>query len=151
MKRLLIILAGLSVGVGLTAGVAMTGTTNTQQAAKAPVKSTITIRHQMHGCHAWSVKGGPYGAALRTTLARGGTITFLDNDVMSHKLVKTSGPAVRYRPGPAMRHMSASVRVTFGKAGIYKFTTKAGEDYPGMALKTIGEDNVLRLTVRVTG
>ncbi|TMM28957.1 MAG: hypothetical protein E6F93_11040 [Actinobacteria bacterium] len=148
MKRLLIILAGLSVGVGLTAGVAITGTTNTQQGAKAPVKSTITIRHQMRGCHAWSVNGSAYVATQKTTLAHGGTITFFDND--AHKLVKTSGPAVRYRPGPAMRHMSASVRVTFTKAGVYKFTTKAGEDYPGMAMKTIGEDNVLRLTVRVS-
>jgi plastocyanin len=151
MKRLLIVLAGLSVGVGLTAGVAMTGPTKTQQAAKAPMKSAVTIRHQMRGCHAWSVNGGAYRAAQTTSLAQGGTITFLDNDVMSHKLVKTSGPAVRYRPGPAMRHMSASVRVTFGKTGVYKFTTKPGEDYPGMAMKTIGEDNVLRLTVRVTG
>ncbi len=150
MKRLLIILAGLSVGIGLTAGVAMTGTTKVQHAAKAPVKATITIRHQMRGCHAWSVDGGAYGAAQRTTLARGGTITFLDNDVMPHKLVQTSGPTVRYYSNPAMRHMSASVRVTFGKAGVYKFTTKPGEDYPGMAMKTIGEDNVLHLTVRVS-
>src|SRR4051812_7018498 len=106
MKRLLIILAGLSIGVGLTAGVAMTGTTKTQPAAKASAKSKITIRHEMRGCHAWSVNGSAYRAAQKTTLARGGTITFFDNDVMSHKLVKTSGPAVRYRPGPAMRHMS---------------------------------------------
>jgi plastocyanin len=150
MKRLLIILAGLTVGIGLTAGVAMTGTTPQRQAAKAPVKSTITIRHQTKGCHAWSVNGGPYLATQRTTtLARGGTITFLDNDVMPHKLVQTSGPAVRYHGSPAMRHMSASVRVTFGKAGVYRFTTKPGDDYPGMAIKTIGEDNILRLTIKV--
>jgi plastocyanin len=150
MKRLLIIVAGFSVGVGLTAGVAMTGTKTQQQAAKAPAKSTITIRHQMKGCHAWSVNSGSYLATQRTTLARGGTITFVDNDVMSHKLVQKSGPAVRYHGSPAMRHMSAAVHVTFGKAGVYKFTTKPGEDYPGMAMKTIGEDNVLRLTVKVT-
>jgi plastocyanin len=149
MKRLLIIMAGFSVGVGLTAGVAMTGTKTQQQATKAPAKSTITIRHQMKGCHAWSVDGGPYRALQRTTLARGGTITFVDNDVMPHKLVQTSGPAVRYHGSAAMRHMSATVRVTFGKAGVYKFTTKPGEDYPGMAMKTIGEDNVLRLIVKV--
>ncbi len=149
MKRLLIILAGLSVGVGLTAGVAMTGTT-AQRHANAPAKSTITIRHQLRGCHAWAVNSGAYRAAQKTTLARGGTITFVDNDVMSHKLVQTSGPAVRYHGARAMRHMSASIRVTFGKAGLYKFTTKAGEDYPCMAMKTIGEDNVLRLTVRVS-
>jgi plastocyanin len=149
MKRLLIIVAGFSVGIGLTAGVAMTGTNTTPTVAKAPAKSTITIRHQMKGCHAWSVNGGPYRATQRTALSRGGTITFVDNDVMPHKLVETSGPAVRYRSNPAMRHMSATVRVTFPKAGVYKFTTKAGEDYPGMAMKTSGEDNVLRLTVKV--
>jgi plastocyanin len=104
----------------------------------------------MKGCHAWSVDGGSYLATQRTTLARGGTITFVNNDVMPHKLVQKSGPAVRFQGSPAMRHMSATVRVTFGKAGVYKFTTKPGEDYPGMAMKTIGEDNVLRLTVKVT-
>jgi plastocyanin len=148
MTRLLVVLAGFTVGAGLTAGVAMTGTT-AQHAAKAPSHSKITIRHQMRGCHAWAVNGGAYRATQKTTLARGGTITFVDNDVMPHKLVLTSGPAVRYHGTPAMRHMSASVRVTFPKAGVYKFVTKAGEDYPGMAMKTIGEDNVLRLTVRV--
>src|SRR5436309_13317463 len=110
MKRLLIILAGLSVGVGLTAGVAMTGTTNTQQAAKAPVKSTITIRHQMRGCHAWSVNGNAYLATQKTTLARGGTITFFDNDVMTQKLVKTSGPAIGYSRVPAISHTRARCR-----------------------------------------
>src|SRR4051812_34948913 len=129
MKRLLIILAGLSVGVGLTAGVAMTGTIGQQKTATVPAKSKIMIRHQMRGCHTWSVNGSPYRAVQTTTLARGGTITFVDNDVMSHKLVQTSGPAVRYHGTRAMSHMSAAIRVTFAKAGVYKFTTKAGEDY----------------------
>ena len=62
--------------------------------------------------------------------------------------MKTSRP--RGLPAhPAMRHMSASVGATFGKAGTYQFTTKAGEDYPGMHVKTIGEDNVLHLVVKV--
>ena len=86
--------------MGLTAGVAMT---KTQVATKAPAKATITIRHQTHGCHSWSVNSGASRASLTTTLARGGTIRFVDNDVMSHKLIKTSGPAVRYvgNPGDA--------------------------------------------------
>jgi hypothetical protein len=132
------------------AGVAITGTKASHHTAKAPSRSTITIRHQMRGCHAWAVNAGAYTTKLQTTLARGGTITFVDNDVMPHKLVLTSGPAVRYHGSPAMRHMSASVRVTFPKAGVYRFSTKPGEDYPGMAMKTIGEDNVLRLAVRVS-
>jgi hypothetical protein len=48
-----------------------------------------------------------------------------------------------------MRHMSASVSVTFSKVGTYRFMTKAGEDYPGIHVKTIGEDNVLHLVVKV--
>jgi len=116
------------------------------------------IRLQMDSNPPDGLLGGPAGTCNQANEdvtvsldAANKTITFLDNDIMSHKLLKTSGPAVRYRPGPAMRHMSASVRVTFGKVGVYRFTTKLGEDYPGMAMKTIGEDNVLRLTVRVTG
>ncbi len=145
MKRLLIILTGLSVCVGLTASVAMTGTNN-----RSATKASVTIRHQTHGCHSWSINGGAGRASLTTTLARGGTIRFVNNDVMSHKLIKTSGPAVRYVGNPSMRHMSASVSVKLAKAGTYRFTTKAGEDYPGIHVKTIGEDNVLRLTVKVS-
>ena len=145
MKRLLIILTGLTVVIGLTASVAMTGTNN-----RSATKASVTIRHQTHGCHSWSINGGASRASLTTTLARGGTIKFVDNDVMPHKLIKTSGPAVRYVGNPSMRHMSASVSVKFAKAGTYRFTTKAGEDYPGIHVKTIGKDNVLRLTVKVS-
>jgi plastocyanin len=149
MKRLLLALAGFSVGIGLTVGVAMTGTSQAQSTAKAPAKSMIMIRHQLHGCHSWSVNGGPYRVKLETTLARGGSITFTDNDVMPHRLVQTSGPRVRYHDTPAMGRMGAAVRVTFLKAGVYQFTTKPGEDYMS-GVKTIGEDNVLRLTVKVS-
>ena len=144
MKRLLIIFAGLALVASLAAG-GFAATT------KAPKRSTIMIRHQLRGCHTWSVNGGAYRATLRTSLARGGTITFMNMDVMPHKLVKTSGPAIRFAGKPNMNHMNASVKVTFSKAGVYKLTTKAGEDYPSMkGMKTIGEDNVLRLTVKVS-
>jgi len=70
-------------------------------------------------------------------------------DVMPHKLVKTNGPAIHFAGKPNMNHMNASVKVTFSKAGTYKLTTKPGEDYM-KGMKTIGEDNVLRLTVKVS-
>jgi hypothetical protein len=149
MKRFLICVAGFSVGIGLTAGIAMTGTTQSAGTAAGSAAKKITIRHQLHGCHAWSLNGGPYRVVLRTSVARGGSITFVDNDVMPHTLVQKSGAAVRFRGNPAMRHMGASTRITFLKAGIYRFGTKAGEDYMS-GVKTIGEDNVLRLTVIVS-
>ena len=144
MKRLFIILTGLSVCVGLTASIAMTGTNN-----QSATKASVTIRHQTRGCHSWSINRGTSRASLTTTLARGGTIRFVNNDVMPHKLVLKSGPALRIAPA-TLGHMGALVKVTLARSGVYHFVTKAGEDYPAMAgMKTIGEDNVLRLTVTV--
>jgi hypothetical protein len=117
--------------------------------AAAPNHSSLVIRHQVRGCHTWSVNGGAFRASQTIALRHGGWITVRNNDVMPHKLIKTSGPAVRFVGKPSMNHMSATVKVIFAKAGTYRFTTKVGEDYmPGM--KTVGEDNVLHLTVRVS-
>jgi hypothetical protein len=44
--------------------------------------------------------------------------------------------------------MGASLKVVFKRAGVYRFTTKVGEDYM-KGVKTIGEDSVLTLKVVV--
>jgi len=138
MKRTLaIILAGI-VGVALAAAIA----------SAAPRSATIVIRHQLRGCHSWSVNGGAYKPAQRLTLARGGTVAFTNNDVMPHQLIKTSGPAVKFVGKATMSKIGASTKVVFSKAGTYRFTTKVGEDYM-KGVKTVGEDNVLKLTVKV--
>jgi plastocyanin len=137
-KRMPILLA-LALALGL-AGAA--------SAASAPGHASLLIRHQLHGCHAWSVNGGPFKASQSITLRRGGWLTVTDNDVMSHRLVLTSGPALRIT-NATLKHMGASVKVTLTKPGVYHFTTKPGEDYMS-GVKTIGEDNVLRLTIVVS-
>jgi plastocyanin len=144
MKRLLAITVTAIAGAALVAAIASAGT------AKAPKTATVMIRHQMRGCHAWSVNGGAFKPTQTLTLARGGTIAFVNNDVMPHRLVEKSGPPVKFVGKPNMNHMSAGVKIVLTKAGTYHFATKAGEDYPGMTgMKTIGEDNVLKLTVKV--
>jgi len=118
-------------------------------AAAAPAASTLTIRHQFRGCHAWSFNGGPYAASDRISVAKGSALSVVDNDVMPHKLIQTSGPKATLVT-PAMGHMGATAKVVFPKKGTYTFVTKAGEDYPFAAgVKTLGKDNVLRLTVKV--
>jgi plastocyanin len=119
-------------------------------ASAAPTQNaSLLIRHQARGCHAWSIDGGAFRAPQTLTLTRGSRLTITNNDIMSHKLVKLSGPTLTFAPA-RMSHNGASVKLTFTHAGVYRFTTKAGEDYPAMAMmKTVGEDNVLRLTVRV--
>jgi len=117
--------------------------------ASAHGTATVTIRHQMHGCHAWSFEDGAYRATLNVHLKRGELLTVRNEDVMPHTLVRTSGPALKVLT-PAMKHTGATARVRFTKAGVYKFKTKAGEDYSYAShVKTKGEDNVLRLIVTV--
>ena len=147
MTRLFLILSTLTLSVFFAAAVVGQSIAGTSS-AQAPTKATITLHHQTRGCHTWALNSGTGHAALSTRLARGGSITFVNVDVMPHKLFLKSGPAVNYGSTRALRHIGASVKVTFSKAGTYLFKTKAGEDYmPGV--KTIGEDNILRLTVKV--
>jgi len=110
--------------------------------------TTLTIRHQLRGCHSWSVNGGAYKPSQSISLAKGATVTIVNNDVMPHKLVKVSGPALTLPSTSNMNHPGATAKVKFTKAGVYTLKTRAGEDYM-KGIKTIGEDNVLKLTVTV--
>jgi plastocyanin len=119
-------------------------------AGAGSTNASVQIRHQVRGCHAWSVDGGVFKASQSVKLRHGARLTVTNNDVMPHTFLRTGGPAVRI-PHATLGHMGASVTITLTRPGTYRFTTKAGEDYPGMnGLKTIGEDNVLRLTVVVS-
>ena len=75
-------------------------------------------------------------------------MTVVDNDVMPHTLIQVSGPKASLT-GAAMKHMGAAATIAFPVKGTYVFKTRAGEDYM-QGVKTIGEDNVLRLVVTVS-
>jgi plastocyanin len=118
--------------------------------ASAHAPKTVTIRHQMRGCHSWSFANGPYKATLKIHVDRDLTLRFVNNDVMPHKLVQLAGPKAMIMKAN-MNKMGAVAVLNFPRAGHYRFTTKPGEDYPSMGgVKTIGEDNVLRLTVVIS-
>ena len=117
--------------------------------ASAASTATITISHQMRGCHMWQLGNGNPSPSLKVTLRAGTTLRFVDNDVMSHRLTQQAGPKLALTH-PAMNHMSASTVVRLQRKGTYRFTTKPGEDYKSMSsMKTIGEDYVLHLVVHV--
>jgi plastocyanin len=118
-------------------------------AAPAGGTGTIAIRHQMRGCHTWSFNSGPFKASQAVTVKVGTVLRFTNNDVMPHKLVQAAGPKMRLSH-PNMIKMASSATVKLTQKGVYRFTTKFGEDYAWAgSMKTVGEDNVLRLTVRV--
>jgi plastocyanin len=136
----LVLLAALAIG-GVVAGAASSATPSARNAS-------VLIRHQQRGCHAWSVNGGAFKPTQSIALRHGSRLTVTNDDVMPHKLVLVSGPTLKF--GPAMLgRPGATVKLTFSKPGVYRFTTKPGEDYVS-GIKTIGEDNVLRMTVVVS-
>lgn len=140
-KKIRIRLGALALGVAVAVVVTST--------ASAHMPTTITIRHQTRGCHAWSAANGPYKAALKIRVDRDASLVFVNNDVMPHKLVQVAGPKAHLSK-VNMNRMSARAYVTFSQSGVYKFKTRPGDDYPAMGgMKTIGEDNVLTLTVTV--
>src|SRR5205814_10630699 len=97
-------------------------------AAPAGGGATVTIRHQMRGCHSWSFNSGPFKASQSVTVKAGTVLRFTTHDVMPHKLVQAAGPKVRLAH-PNMSKMASSSTVTLAQKGVYRFTTKPGEDY----------------------
>jgi len=111
--------------------------------------TTITISHQTKGCHMWQVGSANPKVSLSLTVTAGTALHLVNNDVMPHRLIQQAGPKLTL-VRPNMKRMSATTSVKLAHPGVYRFTTKAGEDYPWMkSMKTIGEDNVLHLTVHV--
>jgi plastocyanin len=133
--------------LSLAAAIAVAAVAAAAAPASVSGHASLVIRHQVRGCHAWSVDGGAFRATQSVTIRRGGAITVTNNDMMAHTLIETRGPGA-HMSNPSMAHMGATTKVVFSTAGVYRFTTKAGEDYMS-GMKTIGDDNVLRLTVTV--
>jgi plastocyanin len=118
-------------------------------ATPASGTGTIAIRHQARGCHSWSFNSGPFRPSLSVSVKAGTVLRFTNNDVMPHKLIQAAGPKMRLSH-PIMSKMASSASVKLTQKGVYRFTTKAGEDYAWAgSMKTVGEDHVLNLTVHV--
>jgi plastocyanin len=117
--------------------------------AAAGSTATITISHEMKGCHMWQVGSGKLAPNLNATFKAGTTLRFVNNDIMPHKLIQSGGRKLTL-VHPNMNRMSAVSTVKLTHKRMYRFTTKPGEDYKIFAgNETIGEDYVLHLTVRV--
>jgi plastocyanin len=117
--------------------------------APASGAGTVTIRHQMRGCHSWAFNSGPFKPSLSVNVEAGTVLRFTNNDVMPHKLIQAAGPKMRLTHSNMLK-MGSSATVRLTQKGVYRFTTKAGEDYSwARSMKTSGEDHVLLLTVRV--
>lgn len=120
--------------------------------AGAGIELRITIRHEQNGCHSWSVNNGAWRATQAVTVHAGATIEFMNDDLMTHRLVELSGPKLAMPPTmveSTFKHPGGgTVELTFAHRGVYRLRTVDGDE-GGKPTGTVGADNVLRLTVRV--
>jgi len=74
--------------VALLAVLALGTLVATSAVAASPRHASINIRHQLKGCHSWSIDNKPFAAHVNAKLATGGSITFTNHDVMPHQLIR---------------------------------------------------------------
>ena len=136
MKKVLFAFLAVAAGVLIVANTVAAGA----------VSKRVAIVHVQKGCHVWSV-GALKKASLSFSLHKGDRLTVLNQDLDMHRLVQVSGPPTN---ASAFMMMNEQVALRFTKAGVYRFHTRVA-DMRGMPeAKTIGPDNKLVLTVRVT-
>ena len=119
---------------------------NTLSVASLATTTNLEIQHVRNGCHVWS-KGGLQASSLRMSLTRGARLQVLNRDVVPHQLVQVAGPNLALR-GHMM--IGKTQLITFKQPGVYLLKDGVVEMGPNMNVKTIGPDNMLRLTVSVS-
>jgi len=139
MRRFLIGLAA-----ALTALAVATG-----GAAAASSTVRLTIVHVVQGCHVWGdVNGNPLGPSRTLTVKRGTAVTIRVNCPMSFDFVQLAGPKLAL--GAALTHAGTVRTLIFAKRGVYKLRATNVESSEQMGMTTLGPDNTLVLTVRVS-
>lgn len=119
--------------------------------AAAAVSPTVrmTIVHVVQGCHSWGNDlSRPLGPTRTLTVKRGTHLQIRMNCPMSFDFAQLSGPALALG---APRSYPGTVRtIVFARKGVYRLKATNVESSEQMGMTTIGADNVLVLTVRVS-
>lgn len=108
---------------------------------------SMSIVHVLRGCHVWALGPKQLGPTAAITVKPGTKLKLRVTCPMDFDLVQTAGPKVALGD---RRFYAGSTRViTFRKAGLYRFAAKNVQTSDEIGLETLGDDNALRLTVRV--
>jgi hypothetical protein len=139
MRRVLIGLAVAFAAVAVATG----------GAAAASSTVRLTIVHAVQGCHVWGdVNGEPAGASKTIKVKRGTKLAIRVNCPMSFNFVQLAGPKLAL--GAALSQPGTVRTIVFAKRGVYKLQAKNVETSEQAGLTTLGPDNTLVLTVKVS-
>jgi hypothetical protein len=139
MRKLLLGLVLAAAAVGVPTGAA----------AVASPTVRMTIVHFVQGCHVWGdVSGSPQGPTRTLAVKHGTRVQIRVNCPMSFNFVQLAGPKVAL--GDPLSQPGTARTIVFAKKGVYKFKATNVQTSEEQGLQTLGPDNVLRLTVRVS-
>ena len=114
----------------------------------APSKTVrLAIVHTVHGCHAWQ-STRTLGPAATVALPVGGKLVLRVNCPMDFDLTQVSGP--RLALGDRTFHTGTTRTLSFPRRGTYVLRAVNLQSSAALGLETLGADEPLRLTVRVS-
>ena len=117
----------------------------------APGAASSTIRmeivHYFRGCHVWS-RASVVGPSARVTTPHGARLTIRISCPMDFDLSQTAGPPLNL--GSRRLYAGTTTAIVFKRRGVYKLIAKNVKSSVEAGLQTLGDDNLLSLTVRVT-
>ncbi|HEY8646563.1 MAG TPA: hypothetical protein VIL77_11845 [Gaiellaceae bacterium] len=107
----------------------------------------LAIVHAVSGCHVWQTTRalGPTGTL---TLRPGGKIVLRVNCPMDFTITQVRGPKLNL--GDPTMHTGTSRTLVFVKRGTYVLRAVNLQTSEQAGLQTLGLDNVLKLTVKVS-
>ena len=107
----------------------------------------MSVVHVVRGCHVWVLGSKQLGPSAIVTMKPGTKLKLRMNCPMDFDLVQVAGPKVAL--GGTRFYAGTTRVVTFKKAGVYRFAAKNVQTSDEIGLETLGDDNALRLTIRV--
>jgi hypothetical protein len=119
--------------------------------AATPSLASPTVRmeivHYFQGCHVWS-RSSVIGPSAKVTISHGTKLMIRVSCPMDFDVTQTAGPALRL--GIRRLYAGTTTAIVFQRKGVYKLIAKNLKSSADAGLQTLGSDNTLSLTVRVT-
>ena len=130
----------------LLVGAALTAVPITLASTQASTLA-LSIVHTVRGCHVWSTGSQTLGPTATISLKPGAKLKIRGTCPMDFDLTQTAGPKLAL--GGTRVYTGTTRTLVFRKAGVYKLRAKNVQTSEEAGLQTLGEDNSLRLTIRV--
>ena len=108
---------------------------------------SMSIVHVLRGCHFWALGSKQLGPSAIVTVKPGTKLKLRVTCPMDFDLTQVAGPKVAL--GGTRFYAGTTRVITFKKVGVYRFAAKNVQTSDEVGLETLGDDNALRLTIRV--